>query len=314
MEEKSKKSWFSKIKQGLQKTSSTLTQGIGDIFVRRRLDLEALESLEDLLIVADMGVEVASNLILDLKKKRFDKDVTDHEVRHFLAEIIEKRLEPYEKSWHVWATTPDTPLVILMIGVNGSGKTTTAGKLAHYYKSMNKTVCLAAGDTFRAAAIQQLEAWAYESDSLFFQSTHKDPAGLAHVSYDYAREKNTDILIIDTAGRLHTNSDLMSELGKINRVLQKQHAKAPQETFLVLDGTLGQNSHQQVEFFKKCLSITGLIITKLDGTAKGGALVSIVEKTGLPVVAVGFGEDVKALRPFKARSYAYGLMGLEESL
>lgn len=310
-EQTGKKSWFAKIKEGLHRTSDKLTTGLAHIFIRRKLDEQALEELEELLLSADLGIKTSQNLVQILKKESFQKDISAQEVRLFLADIIEKRLKPYQGVWSFKG--PSFPHVMLMVGVNGSGKTTTLGKLAYHFKKEGKKVCLAGGDTFRAAAVDQLKLWAQRVDVSFFASDqHRDPAGLAYAAYEFAKQQGVDILMVDTAGRLHTNTDLMAELSKIKRVLQKLDPQAPHSVLLVVDGTLGQNIHQQVKIFKQAIPLTGMIITKLDGTAKGGAIISVVEETGIPLMAIGLGEKVEDLKPFEAASFAKGLMALNE--
>lgn len=305
-----KKGWLQRLKAGLHQTSDKLTQGIQGIFKGRKLDHEALEELEDLLISADMGVETSQDLVRTLKKQRFEKEVTDLEVRQLLATSIYEKLKPFEGTWPF--QTPHHPHVMLMVGINGSGKTTTLGKLAAEWQQQGLKVCLAAGDTFRAAAIDQLAIWAERAGvPLFRADHHKDPAGLAHEAYVYSQAQGHDLLLIDTAGRLHTNTDLMAELSKITRVLKKLDENAPHSAFLVIDATLGQNIHQQVRIFREAIPLTGLIVTKLDGTAKGGALVSVVEKTSLPIMAIGVGESIEDLKPFNAKEFAYNLLDID---
>lgn len=310
IESEIKKGWLQRLKEGLHQTSDKLTKGIQDIFTRQKLDDEALEELEDLLLSADMGIEVSQDLIRTLKKHPFEKEVTELEVRQVLAKTIYEKLHPFEGKWPL--DIPHRPHVMLMVGINGSGKTTTLGKLTYEWQHQGYKVCLAAGDTFRAAAIDQLAAWAERAEvPLFRADHHKDPAGLAYEALVYAQNQGHDLLLIDTAGRLHTNKDLMAELAKMTRVLKKIDDTAPHSAFLVIDATLGQNIHQQVRIFSEAIPLTGLIVTKLDGTAKGGALVSVVEKTGLPVMAIGVGESLEDLKPFKAEEFALNLLNID---
>ena len=303
--------WLSRLKAGLTRSSSRLTDGIGGIFTRRRLDDEALEELEDLLITADLGPTTATRLTASLAKTRFGKEVTPEEIRAALAADITAILEPI-----ALPLTPDTarrPHVILMVGVNGSGKTTTIGKLAAQYRAAGRTVLLAAGDTFRAAAVSQLQIWGERAGCpVIVGKPGADAAGLAYEALEQARANNTDILLIDTAGRLQNKTDLMAELQKIVRVLRKLDPEAPHSCVLVLDATTGQNAHSQIEIFRQLADITGLIVTKLDGTARGGVLVALAENFALPVHAIGVGEQIDDLRPFAADAFARSLMGLAD--
>ena len=305
-----KKGWLSRLKQGLSRSSSKLGEGISGIFTKRRLDDEALEELEELLIAADLGVATAAKLTANLAKTRFDKDVDPLEVREALAEDIARILEPVAQPL---ALKPGAkPQTILVVGVNGSGKTTTIGKLAKLYGDEGRSVMLAAGDTFRAAAIEQLQIWGERIGCpVVAKDTGADAAGLAYDALARARSEGSELLLIDTAGRLHNRDELMAELQKIQRVLRKQDETAPQDVLLVLDATTGQNALQQVGTFKDLINITGLVVTKLDGSARGGILVALAEKYGLPVHAIGVGETAEDLRPFEARAFARNLMGLE---
>ena len=305
-----KKGWLSRLKEGLSRSSSKLGDGISGIFTKRRLDDEALEELEELLISADLGVSTAAKLTANLAKTRFDKDVDPTEVREALAEDIAKILEPVAQPLELKPKAK--PQVILVVGVNGSGKTTTIGKLAKLYGDQGRSVMLAAGDTFRAAAIEQLEIWGERIGCpVESKSPGADAAGLAFDALERATREGRDLLLIDTAGRLHNRDELMAELQKIQRVLRKQNAAAPHDILLVLDATTGQNALQQVGTFKELVSISGLVVTKLDGSARGGILVALAEKYGLPVHAIGVGESAEDLRPFEARAFARNLMGLE---
>ncbi|MEO3432570.1 signal recognition particle-docking protein FtsY [Inquilinus sp. CAU 1745] len=305
-----KKGWFAKLKAGLTRSSAKLTDGITGIFTRRKLDDEALEELEELLITADLGPSTAAKLTAELARTRFGKDVSPEEVRTALADHAARILGPV-----ALPLTPDPaarPFTILMVGVNGTGKTTTIGKLARQWRDQGKSVMMAAGDTFRAAAVQQLKVWGDRSGvPVISRETGADAAGLAFDAYAQAKRDGTDILLIDTAGRLQNKADLMAELQKIIRVLRKQDAAAPHAVLLVLDATTGQNAHAQVEVFRDMVSVTGLIVTKLDGSARGGVLVALAEKFALPVHAIGVGEGIDDLRPFEAVPFARSLMGLE---
>lgn len=301
-------SWFSKLKDGLKKSSTKLSDGITTIVKKRKLDQDMLDKLEELLITADLGIETASDIIEELGSKKYNQDVTDEDVKDFLAAAIAERLQDYAKPINVDASK--TPHVIMVIGVNGGGKTTTIGKLSHYYKSLGKSVRVAAGDTFRAAAIEQLKTWADRANvPIVIGSEKSDAASLAYQALEISKKENDDILIIDTAGRLQNKVHLMEELAKIERVIQKLDPSAPHTTVLVLDATTGQNAHSQVDIFSKTVSVNGLILTKLDGTAKGGVLISLAQKHKLPIFAIGVGEGMDDLRPFEASDYAKGLVG-----
>lgn len=305
-----KTGWFGRLKAGLTRSSTKLADGIGGIFTKRKLDDAALEDLEELLITADLGVKAAAKLTACLAKTRFDKEVSPQEVRRALAEDIARILEPV-----ALPLTPDParkPHVVLVVGVNGSGKTTTIGKLAKHYSEQGLKLRLAAGDTFRAAAIEQLQLWGERTGCPVVAGAQgADAAGLAYGALETARREGDDLLLIDTAGRLHNKSELMAGLQKINRVLKKLDASAPHDVLLVLDATTGQNAHAQVETFKELVQVTGLVVTKLDGSARGGVLVALAERFGLPVHAIGVGESAEDLRPFKARDFANSLMGIE---
>jgi fused signal recognition particle receptor len=304
-------SWFKKLKDGLNKTSSSLSEGFKDVFVRKKLDNDMLESLEEILISADMGVETSLTLTEQLRQEKFDKDITEQEVRLFFAEKISEKMKPIEQK----LSFPETegPKVILMVGVNGSGKTTTTGKLSKQLQDAGHKVMLAAGDTFRAGAVEQLSIWA-ERNNLPIVKPHKegaDPASVIFKAYTQAKEQGMDYLIADTAGRLQNRKELMDELEKVIRVLKKQDETAPHATLLVLDATVGQNAHMQTEAFKETAGVTGLIMTKLDSTAKGGVLVALADKHHLPIHYIGIGEGVEDLRPFHADEYAKALLNIE---
>ena len=304
------KSWFSRLKEGLSASSNKVVSGITGIFTEKRLDEETLEQLEDLLISSDLGVNVASRLIKTLSEHKFDKQVSDREVRETFAKDIELILEPVAKPILIEQSLK--PHVILVCGVNGSGKTTTIGKLAQQWKAEGKSVCLAAGDTFRAAAIEQLKVWGERTQTpVIIQPQGTDPAAVAYDAVKKSIDDNHDVLIIDTAGRLQNRAELMDELAKIVRVIQKTLPEAPHNCLLVLDGTVGQNAHSQVATFKEMVNVTGLIVTKLDGSARGGIIVALAEKFALPVHAVGVGEAIEDLRAFDPKIFAQSLMGLD---
>ncbi len=301
--------WFDRLKAGLGRTSERLSGGIADLFKGRRLDRDTLNELEDLLITSDLGVSTASRLTQALAKSRFDQEVSADEVREILSGEIASILEPIAKPLEIDAA--HSPFIILVCGVNGSGKTTTIGKMAKQYRDQGYSVMLAAGDTFRAAAIEQLQIWGGRADCpVIVQEQGSDAASLAYKAIERAREAHMDVLMIDTAGRLQNKSNLMEELQKVLRVIRKLDETAPHSVLLVLDATVGQNAHSQVEIFRDMVDVSGLVMTKLDGTAKGGVVVGLAEKFGLPVHAIGVGESADDLRPFDAREFADSLMGL----
>jgi fused signal recognition particle receptor len=303
-----KKGWFSRLRDGLQRSKSNLSSGINEIFVKRRLDEAALQELEDLLISADLGVATAERVTGRLRRAKFEKDVSPDEVGAALVEEIEKVLEPVAQPLEVGSE--HRPHIILVVGVNGTGKTTTIGKLAHQLKAQGCSVMLAAGDTFRAAAIEQLDIWgARVGVPVVRTEIGGDAAGLAFDAVDRARSEAADVLIVDTAGRLQNRQELMEELAKIIRVIRKKDESAPHDILLVLDATTGQNALRQVEVFSDMADVTGLIMTKLDGTARGGVLVACAEEFGLPVHAIGVGETVDDLHAFKARAFAEAIAG-----
>jgi fused signal recognition particle receptor len=302
-------SWLSRLRTGLAKSTKRVTESITSLFTKKKLDQKTLDELEEVLIQADLGVAVAARLVGKLGKERFGKEVTDEEVRGAFADDIAEILEPVAKPLAIDAARK--PHVVLVVGVNGSGKTTTIAKLAHVLKGEGRKVMLAAGDTFRAAAVEQLKVWGERAGvPVVAKAQGADAAGLAYEALERARTENCDVLLIDTAGRLHNKTNLMEELAKMVRVLRKLDPSAPHSCLLVLDATVGQNAHAQVETFKNLSPVDMLAVTKLDGSAKGGVLVALAEKFGLPVVAVGVGEGIDDLRPFDARAFARGLMGL----
>jgi fused signal recognition particle receptor len=305
-----RRGWLGRLRAGMARSSSRLTQGINTIFLRRRLDDEALLELEELLISSDMGVGVAGEVSQALRRTRFNQEVSPEEVRAALAEEVIRLVEPVMRPLRL--DSRHRPFVILMVGVNGSGKTTTIAKLAKQYRDARHKVMLAAGDTFRAAAVEQLQIWGERTGCpVVTRPEGSDAAGLAYDALVQAQTEGSDILLIDTAGRLHNKANLMSELQKIVRVLKKVDPQAPHSVLLVLDATTGQNAHVQAEIFREMVGVTGIVMTKLDGTARGGVLVSLAEKYGIPIHAIGVGETAEDLRPFEARAYARSLVGLD---
>ncbi|WP_375593357.1 signal recognition particle-docking protein FtsY [Algihabitans albus] len=302
--------WLTRLKAALKRSSSKLGDGIAGIFNKRKLDAAALEELEELLIASDLGVATSAKLANNLAKTRFNKDVSPEEVRSALAADVAEMLEPVAIPLEI---APERrPHVVLVVGVNGAGKTTTIGKLAKQQAELGRKVMLAAGDTFRAAAIEQLQIWGERSRvPVIAKQPGADAAGLAFEALETAKREAADLLLIDTAGRLHNKGELMAELQKIQRVLRKQDESAPHDVLLVLDATTGQNALNQVATFKELVAVTGLVVTKLDGSAKGGVLVALAEQHGLPVHAVGVGEGAEDLRPFSADHFAKSLMGLD---
>ena len=302
---------LARLKAGLRRTSNSLTSGIGAIFTGRRLDEAALEELEELLIAGDLGAATAAELTAALAQQRFGAEVTATEVRRALADQIADLLAPVEGALAI--DDDAKPHVILVAGVNGTGKTTTIGKLAQSLSREGKRVMLVAGDTFRAAAVEQLTIWGERAGTpVVARPDGGDPAGLAFDALERARAEEIDVLLIDTAGRLQNKAHLMAELQKIDRVLKKLDPRAPHSRLLVLDATTGQNALNQVDVFREAIAVDGLVMTKLDGTAKGGILVALAQRFGLPVIALGIGEGIDDLRPFEARAFATALMGLDE--
>jgi fused signal recognition particle receptor len=300
--------WLGRLKAGLGRTSQVLGRGIDGLFGGQKADAKTIQNLEDLLIMSDLGVATAQRLAREIAKERFDEATADT-VREGLAREIETILEPIARPLE--PSSAHRPHIVLVTGVNGSGKTTTIGKLAHYYKNQGLSVMLAAGDTFRAAAIEQLKIWGDRTGAPVISSQPgADAASLAFEAIQKAREASIDLLFIDTAGRLQNRKELMAELEKIVRVIKKIDPDAPHDCLLVLDATVGQNAHSQVETFRQIVGITGLVVTKLDGSAKGGVIVALAEKFALPVHAIGVGETVDDLRPFAAKDFARALVGL----
>tara|TARA_R110000868_G_scaffold53928_1_gene169136 strand:- start:20941 stop:21882 length:942 start_codon:yes stop_codon:yes gene_type:complete len=305
-----KPGFFSRLVSGLSKSSSRLGESVTAIFTKRKLDREALDELEDLLIASDLGTAAALRVTDRLARDRFDKEITDEEVRETLAEVICETLTPLEKPLQLTGT--DGPHVILFVGVNGSGKTTTLGKIAVKLKREGRNPILVAGDTFRAAAIEQVSVWGERAKSpVIKREIGADAAGLAFDALERAERDGHDTVLIDTAGRLQNKTELMDELRKIVRVIRKKNPAAPHETVLVLDGTVGSNAVSQAQAFLEAAQITGLVMTKLDGTAKGGALVQVAEKFQLPIHYIGIGEGEDDLQAFNALAFSRALAGLE---
>ncbi|MDD3029293.1 MAG: signal recognition particle-docking protein FtsY [Alphaproteobacteria bacterium] len=304
-----KSGWFSRLQAGLKRSSTKLGEGISDVLTKRRPDRGMVEDLEDVLIAADLGPSMASRVIKDFEKNaRFDKDVSEAELKKALAAQIEKVLEPVAHPLDIDFSRK--PFVILVVGVNGTGKTTTIGKFAQSYIDHGLKVTLAAGDTFRAAAISQLKIWGERvGATVVAGESGGDAAALAYRALEEARANQSDILMIDTAGRLHNRNDLMQELAKVARVIKKLDPDAPHATLLTLDATTGQNAHAQVEAFQSMVNVTGLVLTKLDGSAKGGVVVALADRFKLPIYAVGVGEQADDLQPFLAGEFAKALVG-----
>ncbi|MDA8253078.1 MAG: signal recognition particle-docking protein FtsY [Rhodospirillales bacterium] len=300
--------FLSRLKQGLARSSARITESIGAVFVRRKLDDAALADLEDALVAADLGTQVAARVIAAFRRTRFGREVTDEEVREALAGEIADILRPVAKPLELDRTL--RPHVVLVVGVNGTGKTTTIGKMALAYRAQGLRPVLVAGDTFRAAAVEQLQIWGERTGApVIAGPANTDAAGLAFDALTRAKAEGADVLLIDTAGRLHNKAALMEELRKIIRVLKKQDATAPHSVLLVLDATTGQNALNQVDVFKEMVDVSGLVVTKLDGSARGGVVVALAEEFRLPVHYVGVGEQADDLRPFDAEEFARGLVG-----
>jgi len=305
------KGWWGRLTSGMKRTSSALSDRVTGLFTKRKLDATTLEDLEDALIQADFGLETAMRVSEAVGKGRYEKGISPDEVRAILAAEVERALEPVAVPLSIDAAKK--PFVILTVGVNGAGKTTTLGKLASKLRAEGRTVMLAAGDTFRAAAIDQLKVWGARTGTPVISGAQgADAAGLAFDAFKQASAAGTDVLLIDTAGRLQNKAGLMDELEKIVRVLRKQDPEAPHATLLVLDATVGQNALSQVELFSQAAPVSGLVMTKLDGTARGGILVALAAKFGLPVHFIGVGEGVEDLEPFAARDFARAIAGLEK--
>lgn len=309
-----KPGWFKKISQkiaqGLNRSATKLSTSIGQIFTHKKLDQKALKQLEDILIQSDLGVKTAKEVVSAIAKQKFDKAIEPEEVQQFCAEYISTQIAPYAKTLTI-DSSAEKPVVILVVGVNGSGKTTTIAKLGHNLAKQGHKVRLVAGDTFRAAASEQLNTWAERLDlPIVLSKNGSDSAGLVFDALALATKESDDIVIIDTAGRLHTRDDLMGELSKIERVIKRHNAAAPHYTLLVLDANIGQNAESQLRTFLRTISINGLILTKLDSTAKGGVLVSLIEQFKIPVYSIGVGEGVDDLSDFDALAFANGLFNV----
>ncbi len=305
---KEKAGWFSRLRRGLSKSSSALSGGITGILARRRLDEETLQDLEDILIQADLGVDMAERVIARLRKGRYEKGVSPEEVRAILADEIAKVLRPVETPFEIDPRA--RPFIVLAVGVNGSGKTTTLGKLAAIARAEGHSAMLVAADTFRAAAVEQLGVWAQRAGARFMRAAPgADAAALVYDAIGRAREEGVDIVFIDTAGRLQNKKALMEELAKIVRVARKLDETAPHAVLLVLDATTGQNAMSQAEVFREVAGVTGLVMTKLDGTARGGILAAIAERLRIPVHAIGVGEGIDDLQPFDAEAFARAIAG-----
>ncbi|RAI61013.1 signal recognition particle-docking protein FtsY [Roseicella frigidaeris] len=303
--------WFSRLKAGLSRSTAKLTESVTTLFRKRRLDDEALEELEETLITADLGVAASRRIVEGFRKTRFGKEVTDEEVKTALAEAIAEILGPVARPMPI--DPAHAPHVVLVVGVNGTGKTTTIAKLGQQYREQGLACAFVAGDTFRAAAVEQLQIWGDRTGCRVHVPTKEgaDAAGLAFDALKAAKADGTEVLLVDTAGRLHNKSALMEELRKIVRVIRRVDETAPHSVLLVLDATTGQNAIQQAKVFKEMVSVSGLAVTKLDGSAKGGVVVALAQEFGLPVHFVGVGEKAADLRPFAARDFARGLMGLD---
>ena len=299
---------FSKLKQSLSKTSNKISEGIDKIFYKKKLDAETLEELEELLISSDMSVSVVTNIIEELKKVKFDKEIDNDTVKETLAKLIEQQLS---KSEIPFTLSENKLNVILVCGVNGAGKTTTIGKLAAMYSAQGKKVAVAACDTFRAAAVNQLSTWADRANALLITGEEAaDPASVAYRGMEESIKQNIDILFIDTAGRLHNKKNLMDELSKIVKVIKKLDENAPTHSVLVIDAITGQNTYNQVEHFNDATNLTGLIVTKLDSSAKAGVIVGVVQKFNLPLYFIGIGEKIEDLKIFNRHDFARNLVGL----
>jgi fused signal recognition particle receptor len=304
-----KQSWWQRLSGGLKRTSASIGGAVADLVVKRKLDQEMLDEIEEVLIRADLGLDTAVRIAAAVGEGRYDKSITSDEVKAVVAAEVEKVLAPVAKPLNVDA---EKPFVVLVVGVNGSGKTTTIGKLAAKLHAEGRSVMLAAGDTFRAAAIDQLNIWGGRSGAtVIARAPGSDAAGLAFDALTQARVEEVDVLLVDTAGRLQNKAVLMDELEKIVRVMKKVDPAVPHAVLLVLDATVGQNALSQVEVFRDIAGVTGLVMTKLDGTARGGILVAIAAKFGLPVHFIGVGESIDDLAPFSARDFARAVAGVE---
>ncbi|MEK9789536.1 MAG: signal recognition particle-docking protein FtsY [Alphaproteobacteria bacterium] len=305
-------SWLKKLTSGLSKTSAKVTASLSSLLGRPAIDAASIEEVEDALIAADLGTRVAARLAEGVRRHKFDGEVTAPALAATLADGITEILDPVAMPLDI--DPAKRPHVVLLVGVNGSGKTTTAGKLAQQWRQQGKSVMLAAGDTFRAAAIEQLLVWGERTGTEVVAGDQGgDAAALAYQAMEKASAQGTDVLIIDTAGRLQNRSELMDELAKIVRVIRKLDDSAPHDSVIVLDGTVGQNAISQVSAFKEVADVSGLIVTKLDGSAKGGVVITLADTFGLPVHAVGVGEGADDLQPFEARDFANALAGVPDT-
>ncbi len=303
-----KRGWFDQLRKGLARTSNALSDNLAGVLVRRKLDDETLDALEEVLIKADLGVATAARIRAAIAKGRYDRGLTPDTVREILSVEIARVLEPLAQPFAF--TAGARPHVFLVVGVNGTGKTTTIGKMAHLFRRNGFSIMLAAADTFRAAAIDQLKVWGERVGAeVVAREAGADPAGVAFEAFERARAEGKDVLLIDTAGRLQNKAGLMAELAKIVRVLKKIDQSAPHGVILVLDATTGQNALNQVEIFKEIAGVSGLVVTKLDGTARGGILVAIAERFHLPINAIGIGEGLEDLKPFDAQDFARAIAG-----
>ena len=308
--------WFKKLKTGLSKSASKVEGAIASITGKKTIDQETINDIEDQLILADLGIEVASRITKKIKDQKFElnknKEIEKLDIAKTLASEIEQILQPCEKN--LFENVSSKPHVLFLAGVNGSGKTTTAGKIAEQFRLQNKTVILAASDTFRAAAVEQLKTWGKRVGAKVVSGIDGgDSAAVAFKALQLAKNEDIDVVIIDTAGRLQNKKDLMEELTKTCRVLSKLDKDAPHQKVVVLDGTVGQNAHSQLKSFDEAIGLTGMIITKLDGSAKGGVVVSLAENFKIPIHAVGVGEGLDDLQTFKASSFSMALAGLDET-
>jgi fused signal recognition particle receptor len=304
-----KQNWWQRLSGGLRRTSASIGGAVADLVAKRKLDQAMLDDIEEVLIRADLGVDSAANIAAAVGEGRYDKSITPEEVKAVVAAEVEKVLAPVAKRLVIGA---EKPFVVLVVGVNGSGKTTTIGKLAARLRDEGRSVMLAAGDTFRAAAIDQLSVWGGRSGApVIARAPGADAAGLVFDALTEARGEAIDVLLIDTAGRLQNKAVLMEELEKIVRVMKKVDPTAPHAVLLVLDATVGQNALSQVEVFRDIAGVTGLVMTKLDGTARGGILVAVAAKFGLPVHFIGVGEGIEDLAPFSAKDFARAIAGIE---
>jgi fused signal recognition particle receptor len=304
-----KQNWWQRLSGGLRRTSASIGGAVADLVAKRKLDQAMLDDIEEVLIRADLGVDSAANVAAAVGEGRYDKSITPEEVKAVVAAEVEKVLAPVAKPLVIGA---QKPFVVLVVGVNGSGKTTTIGKLAARLRDEGRSVMLAAGDTFRAAAIDQLSVWGGRSGApVIARAPGADAAGLAFDALTEARGEAIDVLLIDTAGRLQNKAVLMEELEKMVRVMKKVDPTAPHAVLLVLDATVGQNALSQVEVFRDIAGVTGLVMTKLDGTARGGILVAVAAKFGMPVHFIGVGEGIEDLAPFSAKDFARAIAGIE---